>query len=137
MKKHNITTSFSTCKKLGQILTTVKDITPPLKQKGVYEIPCCCEKTYIGETGRSVQVRLKEHIADEKYKRTKSALAEHTLETNHGILFDKTKLIHRENHYLKRKIKETIEIVKSSNSLNKEDSYKLSKTWLPILKKPS
>ena len=34
----------------------------------VYEIPCKgCQRTYVGETGREAEVRLKEHRSDVKF----------------------------------------------------------------------
>jgi predicted GIY-YIG superfamily endonuclease len=44
----------------------------------VYSIPCDCGKVYIGETGRSVQTRLKEHNADIIHGRTKKSTLQST-----------------------------------------------------------
>ena len=42
-----------------------KDAVDPAKQDGVvYRIPCECGKVYIGETGRPMQDRIKEHDRD-------------------------------------------------------------------------
>jgi len=46
---------------------------------------------------------------------------------------EKAKLIKKEDHYLKRKIKEAIAIEKRKNNLNWEDELKLSNTWKPLL----
>ena len=48
---------------------------------------------------------------------------------------EEAKLIHKEDHYLKRRIKEAIEIEKSSNNMNRDDGLKLSSTWKPLLNK--
>ena len=43
-------------------LVRPKDAVDPAKQDGVvYRIPCECGKVYIGETGRPMQDRIKEH----------------------------------------------------------------------------
>ena len=48
---------------LRQALVHLKDHTPLQQQAGVvYRIPCgSCEKVYIGQTGRTLDHRLKEH----------------------------------------------------------------------------
>ncbi|XP_063539716.1 uncharacterized protein LOC134748833 [Cydia strobilella] len=68
----------------------------PLGNPGVYEIPCDCGKSYIGETGRNVATRLLEHIRSvKKMDCSNSAVAEHALETgtSHYLRFDKARLL--------------------------------------------
>ncbi|KAL9962797.1 hypothetical protein ACROYT_G031937 [Oculina patagonica] len=62
----------------------------PTKQDGVvYRIPCECGKVYIGETGRPMQDRIKEHDRDIRLARTQtSAVAEHTNNTGHFPLWN-------------------------------------------------
>ena len=46
------------------------------------EIPCECVKVYIGETGRAMQERIKEHDREIRLARTQtSAVSEHANET--------------------------------------------------------
>ena len=59
LRKKQIRVSFSTFNTLCGILDHAKDQADPKKNKGVYSIPCGCDKVYIGETGRSVLTRLK------------------------------------------------------------------------------
>lgn len=95
-----------------------------------------CGKVYIGETGRFFGVRLKEHISDITRNRfDKLGLAEHACSSSHYICMEQAKLIHKEDHYLKRRIKEAIEIEKSSNNMNRDDGLKLSNTSKPLLNK--
>ena len=48
-----------------------------------YAIPCKgCYKTYVGETGRGIDVRLKEHRSDVKFHRTSNAIVLH-IECHH------------------------------------------------------
>ena len=100
LRKKSIGVTFAPPNSIGRMLDTSKDPVEPLKQKGVYSVPCSCEIPYIGETGRSVQVRLKEHCADIMHDRhQKSALAEHTHHSRYHICIEETKLITREEHY--------------------------------------
>ena len=53
------------CYKLRSHIVRSKDTVDPVKQDGVvYKIPCECGKVYIGETGRSMHERIKEHDRD-------------------------------------------------------------------------
>ena len=69
-------------------LVRPKDAVDPTKQDGVvYKIPCECGKVYIGETGRSMGERIKEHDRDTRLTRTQSlAVWEHANETGHHPL---------------------------------------------------
>ena len=64
-------------------LVRPKDAVDPAKQDGVvYRIPCECGKVYIGETGRPMQDRIKEHDRDIRLARTEtSAVSEHAHNT--------------------------------------------------------
>ena len=81
-----------------------------------------------------MQVRIKEHSTDIAHNRvTNLALANHSHKTTHLICMGEAKLIAKEEHYFKRKVREAIDIVKNSHTLNKDDGWKLSNTWMPIL----
>ena len=117
------------------MLDSSKDPAEPLKQKGVYSILCSCEIPYIGETRCSIQVRLKEHSANIIHDRhQKSALAEHAHHSRHHIRIEETKLITRQDHYSRRKIREAIEIEKFPLNLNRDDGLKLNECWRPIIR---
>ena len=57
-----------------------KDTVDPAKQDGVvYKIPCECGKVYIGETGRFMHERIKEHDRGIWLAQTQSsAVSEHS-----------------------------------------------------------
>jgi len=56
------------------------------EQSGVYSLSCPdCHMQYIGQTGRSFQIRFKEHFHDFKYNIRKSNFATHLLDNNHSI----------------------------------------------------
>ena len=66
----------------------------------VYRIPCGeCDAVYIGETGRPVQERMKEHERDVRLARCQtSAVAEHANATTHGPSWNDVKCIDRDPH---------------------------------------
>ena len=57
---YNICIAHKPITTLRQLLTNVKDKDEPGDRRGaVYKIKCCdCQATYIGETGRNLNVRL-------------------------------------------------------------------------------
>ena len=66
----------------------------------------------------------------------KSAVADYMWGQNHKILFDETQLLSNVSHYSTRIYREAIEIQKHKNRFNKkEESLKISDTWLPALRK--
>lgn len=134
-KKHSIKTVFKPPSKIKDFLRPAKDKIP-LSTPGVYEIPCSCGDVYIGETKRLISTRVKEHIRSTKNEDIeKSAVALHSHNTKHSIEFDKTRVIAKEPYYYPRIIRESIEIFKNKNNFNKEDSYRISGTWRPVLQK--
>ena len=90
----------------------IKFLTPNIKDKiknetcGVYKLTCECKKVYIGETGRSVMVRMNEHERATRLKHpNQSVVAEHILKTGHKIDLDEAQALHIEDNYWKIKIK--------------------------------
>ena len=63
----------------------------------IYQIPCECDKFYIGETSRPLNVRIKEH---KDYLRKgdfhKSKICQHSWDTGHRINFNNAKIIMKE-----------------------------------------
>ncbi|CAK9820318.1 hypothetical protein ANTPLA_LOCUS10552 [Anthophora plagiata] len=133
LKQNNIKTIFTPHTKISQILTTPKDPYPRLASSGVYKIPCTCGKVYIGETGRSVTTRLKEHERCTRLDYIQSAVAEHQLTTGHKICFEKTKVIAKCKSYFPRKYRETLEIMKRPNNINRDTGYHINPIWSTLL----
>ena len=81
LNKHNIQTIFKPFKKIGQTLRNPKDQRSPLSTAGMYKISCSCRQVYIEETGRMVNILIKEHQRDVRLKHvTQSALSERNIE---------------------------------------------------------
>ena len=65
LQQQRIRAVFKSETKLTSHLARPKDAVEPPKQDGVvYRIPCECSKVYIGETGRPMQDRIKQHERD-------------------------------------------------------------------------
>ena len=81
-----VTTRFWPLLSLRQLLSRPKDRVDNLERPGVvYRVPCAsCQCCYIGQTGRSLSCRLKEHKSVVRNRDVaSSALAEHWLDTGH------------------------------------------------------
>ena len=89
-----------------------------------------CGKSYIGQTGRSIHDRLKEHITNTNHKRlSKSTIVDHSFKSNHLICFDQTKILAHTSHYPTHLIREALEIENNPNNFNYDDDYTLSDSW--------
>jgi hypothetical protein len=95
---------------------------------------------YIGQTGRSVDTRLKEHQRHVRLEHPeKSAIAEHSVDLGHRILFHSTSILTTKTRYMDRIVREAIEIELHPNNMNREMGFCLSSSWNPLicsLKKP-
>ena len=97
-----------------------KDALEPTKQDGaVYKIPCECGKVYVGETGRAMQDRIKEHDRDIRLARTQTfPVSEHANETGHLPIWKEVKFIDRDPHWYTRRVKEAIHIRLHPNNIS-------------------
>ena len=137
LKTCSIKTVYLPTKKIRDFLKPVKDHIHIHKKAGVYRIPCSCGQVYIGTTKRSVATRLKEHERHSRLKQVdKSAVAEHSMLQDHKIQYENTDVLSTTVHYHTRLQREAIEIFKHHNNFNrKEETRKINKVWIPILKK--
>ena len=108
-------------------LVRPKDAADPAKQDGVvYRIPCECGKVYIGETGRPMQDRIKEHDRDIRLARTEtSAVSEHAHNTGHKPLWNEVKFIDRDPYYYTRRVKEAIHIRLHPGNINRDSGIEI------------
>ena len=117
-------------KNLGQtikgLVKTKDEMKNDSEQSVVYEIPCGgCLKTYVGETGRGVKTRLKEHKNDVKFHRTSNAIVLHIDECQHLPMWENTKILEKNMKKKNRKIIEAAHIL-SRNTFNTRNGFM---TW--------
>ena len=89
-----VRTVFNSGKTLRQTLTHVKSTTLEEKKQGVvYEVPCKdCEAVYIGETGRNLQERVKEHKYAVKRRDKNNGIAVHAWSEDHMVNWEEAKV---------------------------------------------
>lgn len=139
LRKHNVITRFNCVTKISDKLPGAKDKIPQDLHEGVYRVPCSCGEYYIGETCRSMKIRLQEHRRATKNKQHQlSAISEHAWsEPGHNILFEDAKILAKESKYFPRLIREAIEIVKTPANFNRDQGYHLHNAWKRILQPPT
>lgn len=124
---------------LGKYLLNNKDKVDTFDNSGVYQLNCNnCECLYIGQSGRSVKTRVKEHISSWKNAKDNSNFANHLLEQNHN--FDPNvncKLLHQCTKGSKLDSLEALEInrhlhLNPSTVLNDQLFLKMSPLLAPL-----
>ena len=99
----------------------------------MYEVPCDeCDRVYIGETGRPIGERIKEHQRDVRLSRVDgSAVAEHAWGAGHRPNWNGVRCIDHEPHWYTRRIKEAIHIRLRANNVNQDNGVDIPGFWLP------
>ena len=93
---------------------------------GIYKIPCNdCSLVYIGETGRNLETRIKEHKYAIKSCNFNNAIFNHVYKEDHRINWNDSNLMYKSNDFKKRKIIEATCIQKYDNFNLNDGTYKL------------
>ena len=155
MKKRGIQCPARAHQTIRKMLVHPKDKVEDLDKCGVvYHIACqSCSQVYIGETGRKLRTREKDHrtetekvTAKRKTRSTskaedtstfQSAISEHCREHNHLMNWDSIKVIDREDNKFRRWVKESMHVrkLKVGIPMNRDKGgYELSHVWDPLLR---
>ena len=104
----------------------VKDTAPLEKRAGVvYQLPCSeCESSYIGETKRPLETRLREHkTAIKRGEVQMSAVAEHAWTNQHKPLWGNARVLDIAANKTILYTHQRSHMAKSSSSLKREHIY--------------
>ena len=130
--KHGVQVCHKPYNTLRQHLVKPKDPTPDLERCGIiYECECpTCKHSYIGETGRALEIRLKEHM---KTKGSTTAIGDHIIEAKHKIDIKNFKILRSETLKFHRKVKEAIIIKREKPEMNRDDGHELPPIYDDLL----
>ena len=136
LQQQGVRAVFKSETTLRSQLVRPKDAVDPAKQDGVvYRIPCECGKVYIGETGRPMQDRIKEHDRDIRLACTEtSAISEHAHNTRHKPFWNEVNFIDRDPYYYTCRVKEAIHIRLHPDNINKDSRIEIPEAWMPTIK---
>lgn len=131
-KKYNIRCIAKSQDTIRNRITNVAPKRPKNDQQGVvYSIPLIpCSKIYIGETGRTLKTRLSEHKNALKNSNIeRSGVAEHCLTCLCQPDLENATILAKESNGYKRKIRETIEMIKADQENIGTRSIEIGRIW--------
>jgi hypothetical protein len=100
-----------------------------LGARPIYNIPCECGKVCIGQTGYSVETKIKEQgWLIRLYYPKKSAVAEHSKKLGHSIQFHKTSILAKKSELWNMLLGTELH----PDNMNRE-GFSLSKSWKPLI----
>lgn len=131
----NIRTVFKSSTTLRALLSNIKPIDVQQNSKEVvYALPCQCKELYVGETGRPLEIRIKEHRDKVKeHKISSSLVAEHAWTNMHNFNWDSAVAIYKESNVRKRKFVEAAFILCVENVIS-QPSYFFDDSWRSIVR---
>jgi hypothetical protein len=151
LNKHRVSTAVKPLQTIRNILVHPKDKQDKLEKcEVVYKIPCkSCKSVYVGETGRKLGTRVKEHMKDVEQNSggsftraarkesltqiNKSAITDHVKQNNHQIDWEGVSVLDREGDWRTRTIKEAIKIRGQKQVMNRDEgAFQLSHVYDPI-----
>jgi hypothetical protein len=128
-------TIFKTKHTLRNTLMRTRPMSDPqLTAQCIYNIPCECGRSYVGETGRPLSVRIGEHKFNLKNGLLdKLKLAQHAFEEGHQLSWNETKILQIEVNSRQRKYKESANVACMENPIS-QSSLEFHPIWIPLVK---
>ena len=137
LSQYGVRTFFKPSVSLKDCLMKVKRGEPD-KSNIVYKISCQdCDEFYIGESGRQLRTRVKEHERDTREIRFSSAVAEHSHKNDHRPNFEAS-ILCKEGNWFKRKLKESMFIYANMDHVfNRDHGIGVNDIWKPLISQNS
>ena len=132
LKTLNITPVYKTINKFNCLIKLGKDKCKPEENANVvYKINCKdCNSSYVGQTSRNVTTRAKEHEADCRHHRNKTAILNHINDNRYAINFYNVKVLDNENILGKILLSEMLYITAQKKGMNiQKDTGKLKNEY--------
>ena len=131
----NVRTVFKSSTTLRSLLCQTKPNDSLQRSKEVvYSLPCQCSDIYIGETGRPLAVRIKEHKDNVSRRKVFSSLvAEHAVSNGHHFDWESAACLYKESNPKKRKFIESA-FIACGNNIVSQSSMFFPESWHTLLK---
>ena len=101
----------------------------------VYTVPCFdCNSVYIGQTGKSLSYRVKQHKYACRTLNFQNSIAKHSFDNDHRINWNESSVLKYCKDFVKRNIIESIYIANKNNFNNSLGMFKLDNFILNTLK---
>ena len=122
--KQNLTETFQVVSKTSPTIKNLIQRRPKSTKTGnIYKIPCHdCDKEYIGETGRELEKRIREHRQALRKDDQLNAVAQHRTNLNHNINLSNASVIHFEDDPMKRKLIEAA-VISQFNTFDQRPGF--------------
>ena len=95
-----------------------------------------CHLSYIGETKRTLRVRIGEHKQAVNRGDPRNGIVVHAHQSEHAINWDGAKVKRSVSRYWKKRTTEAIHIQLSEGNMSLDNGLQLLTMWNPILKPP-
>ena len=101
----------------------------------MYQVPCFdCDFVYIGQTKPDLKSRLAEHkLVNKNHEQEKSALCEHSIQFDHLIDWNNSKVLKTEAHYSKRLTSEAWFINSHPHVMNRSHGESLPQVYRRLI----
>jgi hypothetical protein len=118
--RYNIRTFFKTKHTLrSSLMKTRPERDLQQTAQCINNIPCECGRSYIGETGRPLALRLREHRHNLKEGLLeKSKLAQHAYEEGDRVFWEEARILESESNSRYRKYKESANVACLTNPIS-------------------
>jgi hypothetical protein len=132
--RYNFRTIFRTKHTLrSSLVRTRPERDPQHTAQLVYRIPCENGRSYIGETGRPLAVRLPEQRLNlQQGLLEKSKLAQYAYKEGHILSWDDARILEIESNSRSRKCKESAHTASLTNPIS-QPSLDISHIWIPLI----
>ena len=122
LRKYNVELRSKNTNTLKNKLCHLKDSRLNEEKRNIiYQINCNnCSAVYIGESGRNMEIRLKEHERDFRNMKMNNNMFQHMSETNHTFDLKNFKILATEKNRFPRKIIEAAFSKFNENSINRK-----------------
>ena len=124
LAKYGVSTTTPTGKTIRDLVNVPPSNRTSIGEGTIYQIPCAtCSSSYIGETGRGMQIRLREHKRDVTCDNTSNALVQHLRKTGHYPNWPKTRSLQMSMDRTRRRALEAAYIQTEPNALNTSPGF--------------